>query len=100
MNNILSKEKLLKIISLIKTIREKVELINNNFFNITQENVSVFLNKLNRDYCNLIVNGTMPKFDKKDYNYELINNLKTLGYNIEFESISDKQIRIKKKKRK
>lgn len=85
----LSKQNLLKVISKLKDIELKIRVINLNFATITRENVKDFLEQLGEEYKNIIIDKKRPTINKNDPNVLLLENIKKLEYNIQYEIVGN-----------
>lgn len=89
----ISEKMLLKLVSNIKNIETKIKLINQNFSRITRENIMNYLVKLGENYSKIITDRTKPKFVNNESNKALLENIKSLGYNIKYSNnAEDKNI--------
>ena len=79
-----SEKMLLKLIANIKNIDTKIKLINQNFSKINRENIMNYLIKLGENYAKIIADRTKPKFVNNESNRILLENIKSLGYNIKY----------------
>lgn len=88
-----SEKMLLKLIANIKNIDTKIKLINQNFSKINRENIMNYLIKLGENYSKIIADRTKPKFVNSESNRTLLENIKSLGYNIKYNNdAKDKNI--------
>lgn len=89
----ISEKMLLKLVSNIKNIDTKIKLINQNFSRITRENIMNYLVKLGENYSKIITDRTKPKFVNNESNKALLENIKSLSYNIKYSNnAEDKNI--------
>ncbi len=84
-NGILGEVILLKIVSDIQDADLKVKLLNLNFNVVNKDNIMDYLVSLEGDYSRIIVDRTRPKFVNNKQNRLLLENIKNLGYNINYD---------------
>ena len=65
--------------------------MNQNFSKITRENIMNYLVKLGENYSKIIADRTKPKLINNESNKTLLENIKSLGYNIKYNN-NDKNI--------
>lgn len=75
---------LLKVISDIQNIDIKLKLLNLNFKVLNAENLKDYLSKLGENYSKIIIDRTRPRFEDSESIKLLLENIKSLGYNINY----------------
>ncbi len=88
----ISEKMLLRLITNIKSTNTKIKLMNQNFSKITRENIMNYLVKLGENYSKIIADRTKPKLINNESNKTLLENIKSLGYNIKYNNNDDKNI--------
>ena len=75
---------LLKVISDIQNIDIKLKLLNLNFKVLNEENLKDYLSELGENYSKIIIDRTRPRFEDSESIKLLLENIKSLGYNINY----------------
>lgn len=98
LENIIDIRLLEKLLMDTRDIMKKIKLLNLNFGIVNIDNISLLLPKLGKRYYDIIIDRKKPRFQNNNDILLLIENIRTLGYNIKYE-LKDEEIRLTNTKR-